>query len=217
METQETENTTEEQNELKPGMTMQEIVEAEKDDNADLIPGKYLHGAIPVKKVTLYQSVRLHDGREHHTVEAEGTETVKSNRGGEIKDAKIAFLDDKIFIFSKEFAKEKGAKHVSIVGLHNVRNFEIDLDNFKESKYKDVFKNQDLSIKRLKKEALKADYDKKVEAIKIECSNYAAEQIRQFLDQNNVEYDSRSYDTAYLQKTLIEYKIHLLNKELGRE
>lgn len=85
--------------------------------------------SIRLNSVTFYQSVLLN---------SKGENTVhKSLRGQE--NTQCAFMDDKIFIRNKDWLKGSKDKIV-IVGLHNVRAFNVNIEDFLESEYKDVFK-----------------------------------------------------------------------------
>lgn len=95
---------------------------------------------LEVKSVTFYQTVRL-NGQEEKTVGHGSSRNAKNTQ--------IVFCEDKIIIRDPDW-KRYCENTVSIIGLHNVRHFSVDVENFKESKYRDVFK----VIKKKKEEVV---------------------------------------------------------------
>lgn len=85
--------------------------------------------SLRLESVTFYQSVHLN---------RVGYNTVHKSLKG-LSTVQCAFLDDKIFIRDKNWTKEGSKNTVIIVGLHNVRSFVINVDDFKSSSYTDVF------------------------------------------------------------------------------
>mgnify|MGYP000562945952 CR=1 FL=1 len=85
--------------------------------------------SMKLESVTFYQSVLLN---------SKGENTVHHSLRGQEK-TQCAFADDKVFIRNPNWQKASKDKIV-VVGLHNVRHLSINLQDFINSPYGDVFK-----------------------------------------------------------------------------